>query len=120
MRTAPLSKSTRLSLPVAKKPTRRLSGDQKGSNAPSVPLICCAFDDDNVRIQSLSLPSGPTATNARRVASGEMEKLLCSNDQLDGGSTEERIGRRSWSLVSFVPRRECNNQPKKNERKVAV
>ena len=80
-------------LPAAKKPIRRLSGDQNGSNAPSVPLICCAFDADSVRTQSLSFPSGPKATKASRVPSGETEKLLCSKYQPDGGRMDERVGR---------------------------
>src|SRR5258708_35721531 len=83
----------------------------------SVPLICWAFDEENVRIQSLSLPSGPTATKASRVPSGETEKLLCSNDQLDGGKTEDRTGRSTWCppLPSRAAGRECTSQPKKNE-----
>ena len=88
-------------LPAAKKPMRRLSGDRNGGNAPSVPLTCCAFSDDNARIQSLSLPSGPTATKANRAPSGEMEKLLCSKNQLEGGRTDERTGWGSaWLLYS--------------------
>src|SRR5258708_39112401 len=83
----------------------------------SVPLICWAFDEENVRIQSLSLPSGPTATKASRVPSRETEKLLCSNDQLDGGKTEDRTGRSTWCppLPSRAAGRECTSQPKKNE-----
>ena len=91
-RTAPLSRSTMANLPAAKKPIRRLSGDQNGSNAPSVPLICCALDADSARTQSLSFPSGPKATKASRVPSGETEKLLCSKYQLDGGRIDERVG----------------------------
>src|SRR6516225_10162579 len=99
-------------LPAAKKPIRRPSGDQNGSNAPSVPLICCAFDADNARTQSLSFPSGPKATKASRVPSGETEKLLCSKCQLDGGRMDERIGRgdcwlspTAWRLYNLQPRK---------------
>jgi hypothetical protein len=92
-RTAPLSRSTIANLPAAKKPIRRLSGDQNGSSALSVPLIWWAFDADSARTQSLSFPSGPKATKASRVPSGETEKLLCSKYQLDGGRMDERVGR---------------------------
>src|SRR5580704_3373676 len=92
-RTAPLSRSTMANLPAAKKPIRWLSGDQNGSSAPSVPLIWWAFDADSARTQSLSFPSGPKATKASRVPSGETEKLLCSKYQLDGGRMDERVGR---------------------------
>ena len=98
-------------LPAAKKPIRRLSGDQNGSNAPSVPLICWAFDADSARTQSLSFPSGPKATKASRVPSGETEKLLCSKYQLDGGRIDERVGRidcwpspAAWRVYILQPR----------------
>src|ERR1700730_16527280 len=40
--TAPLLGSTLFSLDAWKKPTWRLSGDQNGHVAPSVPVSCCA------------------------------------------------------------------------------
>ena len=70
-----LRRSTDFSRPSAKNPTCRLSGDQKGSFAPSVPVSCCALDVESARTQRAVFPSGPSATNASLPPSGEMTKL---------------------------------------------
>src|SRR2546425_10815460 len=90
IRTAALPTSTMLSFPSAKKPMRRLSGDQKGNIAPSVPFSCCALEAENVRTHSLLVPSSATATKAMRAPSGETEKLPRRKDESEGGSSEER------------------------------
>ena len=53
-----------LSFPPAKNPMNRLSGDQKGWNAPSVPASDCAARVSSERTQSCDLPSAPAATMA--------------------------------------------------------
>src|SRR5689334_10571667 len=54
--TVPL-RSARLTLPLVKKPTERLSGDQNGSEASSVPSNGRAADESSDRTQSWRLPS---------------------------------------------------------------
>src|ERR1700723_4266798 len=88
--TVPPAMSALLSFPSAKKPIRRLSGDQKGKLAPVVPLSCCAPEAANERTHSVSWPSGPRAMKARRVPSGETAKLNGSKDEPEGGRTEDR------------------------------
>src|SRR5207248_11513330 len=56
----PPAMSTRLSLPCAKKATERLSGDQKGYRAPSVPASSLPERESNGRSQSLSVPCSVT------------------------------------------------------------
>ena len=56
--------------PLAKKPMNRLSGDQNGDTAPSVPASGCAVSDPSERIQSCCWPL-VVATNARCRPSGE-------------------------------------------------
>jgi hypothetical protein len=54
---------------AGKKPTCRLSGDQNGCLATSVPVNGCASAAD-----SMFFPSGPVATKASRVPSGDKAK----------------------------------------------
>src|SRR6266545_6531682 len=82
--------SATFSLRSAKKPMRRLSGDQKGNVAPSAPVICWPPGAERARTHSAFLPSGPTATKARRIPSGEIAKLYGTNNELGGGSSAER------------------------------
>ena len=67
--------STLFNLPALKKPTDRLSGDQNGYIAPSVPVNCCAVPAAKDRIHNAVPPSSAAATNASRWPSGEIEKL---------------------------------------------
>src|SRR5262245_42806293 len=60
-----------LSLESAKTPMERLSGDQKGYEAPSVPSNGRAVREARGRTQSRSLPSPVRATKASRRPSGE-------------------------------------------------
>ncbi len=56
----------------AKKATKRLSGDQKGKAAPSVPSRARDSNASSGRIQSRSRPSGVVATKASLRPSGEI------------------------------------------------
>src|SRR5580698_2008002 len=67
----PPSRSTVLSLPSAKNPRERLSGDQKGKVALSVPGSSRASTVLVGRTQSAILPSVPVAANARDAPSGD-------------------------------------------------
>ena len=55
-----------LSFPPAQNPRKRLSGDQKGDKAPSVPVSGSAARASIERIQSSDLPSAFLAMNATR------------------------------------------------------
>ena len=57
--------------PSAKNPRERLSGDQKGKIAPSVPGSARASSEFMERIQSAVLPSSPVAAKAIDAPSGE-------------------------------------------------
>src|SRR5215813_15269679 len=70
---APPTMSARLSIPPAKKPIDRLSGDQKGNDAPSVSAIGSAVVDPNGRNQSCDCPS-TVATKTSLRPSGEIAK----------------------------------------------
>src|SRR5262249_24369306 len=63
--------STFFSLRVLQNPIKRLSGDQKGSNAPSVPVNGWALSESSRSIQSRRSPPGSDPVNARRWPSGE-------------------------------------------------
>src|SRR5215475_12043129 len=80
--------STFFNLPLAKKPMKRLSGDQKGWVAPSAPSIGLASEEASERTQSCTLlpvaavkasqfPSGETAVWPKLVFSdGRMENFM--------------------------------------------
>src|SRR5262245_60284463 len=68
----PPSDETVLSLPPLKKPSVRLSGDEKGSVAPSVPAITRLYQAFSFLTQSRGAPFSGDATNAKVVASGEI------------------------------------------------
>ena len=72
-RGSPPSRSRRFSAPSAKKPMERLSGDQKGAFAPSVPGNMVAEVVDSGRNQSRCTPAF-SATNASCRPSGESAK----------------------------------------------
>ncbi len=99
-----LSASSRLrgrssfSLPSAKNPRERLSGDQKGKIAPSVPGSACASSEFMGRTQSAVLPSAPVAANAMDAPSGEStggpaESPVRLNVVFSGGSMTVRMER---------------------------
>jgi hypothetical protein len=67
----PPEASILLRLPAAKQPMRRLSGDQNGTVAPSVPVSGWATLESSFRTQSCTLPEGSVAVKARRRPSGE-------------------------------------------------
>src|ERR1700730_15242269 len=79
-----------LSFPSAKKPMKRLSGDQKGKEAFSVSGRGCIESESNGRIQRRFLPAGPRPTKGRFVPSGESE--TARNADFSGRTMEERIG----------------------------
>ena len=57
--------------PPEKKAISRLSGDQKGEEAPSVPLNSSGVVDSN-RLRKIALPASVDAVNASHRPSGEM------------------------------------------------
>src|SRR6267378_6751068 len=67
----PPLRSVVFNLPPAKKPSDRLSGDQNGKVAPSVPGSRCASGAFIGRTQTVFLPSGPVATKAIHPPSGD-------------------------------------------------
>src|SRR5262249_58136415 len=82
----PVSTSIRISLPEAKKPTERLSGDQKGKEALSVPSNGFATPDSRERSQR----SGglEPATKMTFNASGEI--AMNTGSALEGVATSTR------------------------------
>src|SRR5260370_7641135 len=62
------------SLPPAKNPMKRLSGDQKGRVASSVPESGCALIESSGRIHKRVFPDASVATKARQTPSGEIAK----------------------------------------------
>src|SRR5262245_9425691 len=69
--TGPPDASTHLSLPSATNPILRLSGDQNGWLAPSVPPIGCETTASSERSHSCVFPFA-FAANTRRRPSGEI------------------------------------------------
>src|SRR5207245_1989764 len=87
-----------LSLESAKNPMERLSGDQKGKEAPSVPSRGRADRESSGRTHRSSLPSGVRATKASRRPSGDTAtgpEEMPPNRKADfsGGRIEERMAR---------------------------
>src|SRR5579862_3984007 len=60
----------------ASKAMKRLSGDQKGAQASSVPGSGCAVGESKSRSQSWERPLASTATNATLLPSGDTLKKL--------------------------------------------
>src|ERR1700731_2833358 len=92
------SLSTVLSLPSAKNPRERLSGDQKGKVASSLPGRARASTVFVRRTQSAVLPSAPVVANAMYVPSGEStggpaESPVRLNVVFSGGSMTARMER---------------------------
>ena len=89
--------STRFRLPLAKKPTLRESGDQKGCVAPSVPASGTASSDWIERIHSNAGAPGSLATNTSVPPSGDTDTVIegiavpvSVNTALGGGPTLNR------------------------------
>src|SRR5262249_30674736 len=98
----PLAISIRFSLPPAKKPIARLSGDQNGNAALSVPLSGCASWDCKERSHRLDVLAPATKTIFR--PSGEIENDVRS--ELAGVSISTRIsgnGDRKRSAHRLTP-----------------
>src|ERR1700674_1888199 len=105
--------STFLSLPEAKNPMYRLSGDQKGLAASSVPAIGCASEASNrlnqscfwplrMAISARNLPSGETAAGCVRLAQNPSPgggRIAACN--WDDGFTE---GCRAKKMLRAMPR----------------
>jgi hypothetical protein len=66
---APPATATSCSLPSAKRATKRLSGDQKGKVAPSVPGSGCAVSESKGRSQNRIPPRVPDGAPSRLVGS---------------------------------------------------
>src|SRR5438094_726337 len=97
----PPEESIFMSLATVKNPMKRLSGDQKGKSAPSVPANGCAERELSDRIQSCVLPEESVATNARRLPSGDTAKA--PNSVFSGGRSESSKG-----LECGEPARKCS------------
>src|ERR1700739_1831548 len=89
-----------LSLPAAKNPMNRLSGDQNGDEAASVPANASAVSASSERTQSTYLPSTFLATKASLCPSGETasgavvpEVVVPNPAKLPGGETKKRMER---------------------------
>jgi len=98
----PPESSMRFSLPSAKKPTDRLSGDQKGRSAPSVPGNRRASIESTGRVHNLVAPS-ETVTNAIMRPSGETAALRLppnANSVPRGGLISKRRARPSGAGLS--------------------
>src|SRR4029450_8241315 len=67
----PLATAIFLSLPWAKNPTDRLSGDQNGDLAPSVPASACAASVSSDRVQTSVALDAFRATSATRWPPGD-------------------------------------------------
>src|SRR3954467_1462589 len=83
---------TFFSMPFAKKATVRLSGGQKGANAPSVPDSSRAVNDSSGRIQSRVAWPGRDARKARKRPSGDAARNDADGLKLvpSGGATANR------------------------------
>jgi hypothetical protein len=114
---APPAASTRFNLPVAQKPMLRLSGDQNGKKAPSVPGSARASRVSSERTQSIDwLPPLPEAKNASFLPSGESASQGWLNVPPSGGWIWNRVtsgrggasrsaARRPWPERWPAPRR---------------
>ena len=90
------------SLRLATNATVRLSGDQLGLSAPSVPASACASSASSERTQSRRVPPR-SAANTRRRPSGESAKLsFGGNTVFDGG---ESVNRTVCVSLARVPRK---------------
>src|ERR1051326_2247743 len=87
-------RSTRRSFPCCQNPTKRLSGDQNGKTAPSVPGNRVDSRLSSDRTHSADEFALEVAENTNLRPSGERAGKLCWNDPPSGGSTANRIGSR--------------------------
>src|SRR2546427_368688 len=79
----PPEASILLRLPAAKNPMKRLSGDQNGKDAPSVPASGWGVLESSFRTQSWVLPEESAAVKPRRRPSGET--AMAPNVVFSGG-----------------------------------
>ena len=82
--------STFLSLPVAKNPMNRPSGDQNGNDAPSVPANGWAWTLSSGRTQICDGPPFVAATKARCCPSGE--SASCAAEATGDGRNATPVG----------------------------
>src|SRR5712692_6124970 len=91
-------------LPLAKNPRNRLSGDQNGHAAPSVPASGCAEIAASGRTKSMRLPSASDPAKATRLPSGEsaIAPEPKANCTFSGGRIEERKTRGGSGLFPSI------------------
>src|SRR5206468_12354171 len=80
----------------AKYAMNRLSGDQNGYAASSVPGSGCAVSESIGRIHNSTLPDASRAVNASLLPSGEMTtlvpvRLTVTNEAFSGGNTKNLV-----------------------------
>src|SRR3972149_3115566 len=105
-----------LSFPSAKNPRKRLSGDQKGDVAPSVPASDSASSGSSERAHRSDLPSVFVATKARRWPSGETARepvKLPWNRELLSDSTSP-VGKQKSGLLAPFPVDARNTRKRSN------
>src|SRR5262249_16494594 len=88
----PPEASTFLSLPAMKNPIERLSGDQNGNEASSVPFNGCAVRESSARTHNLGLPSAPAWEYTIRLPSGEIAIPLPKEGLSGAGSWKRTTG----------------------------
>src|SRR6266567_1266366 len=91
--TVPVARSIFLSLPDAKKPTKRALGDQNGPSAPSVPARRFASNSSSERSHSADSPDSPAATKTILRPSGEGAADLGTRVCFSGAEMTNRTGR---------------------------
>src|SRR5207247_614683 len=91
------------SLPAAKNPMKRLSGDQNGRVASSVPESGCALIESSGRIHKRVFPEASVAAKAKRSPSGEIAKepkLAFSGGLMKRRTARVSVGgRRKFEIV---------------------
>ena len=90
----------RSSFVPAKKPSERLSGDQNGNIASSVPGNGAATSESSGRTHSCNLPAASRAVKASFVPSGEIAELVAGRPPVlklvpGGAETKNRVIGRS-------------------------
>ena len=105
----PPDESIFLSFPSEKNAMKRLSGDQKGAAAPSVPGSVTADGSASDRTHRKSRPSALRATKARRRPSGETANRLCCGIHANRVPTGARTANRMGAAGGLDGRRSANS-----------
>src|SRR5262245_22130588 len=110
----PPATDTFLSLSWEKKPRLRLSGDQNGPSAPSVPSSARADREFNGRTQSRLVLVESRATNASRRPSGETAEFAGSSSKtiFAGGNTENSAVGGVWLTATRDARKTTSAREK--------